>query len=210
MNFSFGLLKTSFWILITIVSGVLLIMVRRKYAVFTDVKHAADTSWGQLDMVLKNRYREIGRLIQLGDTYITDTCESLNTLKSFTRRSTLVPSRKERIRIEQRIPQDIHTFILASAQYPAIRDHQYFTDAKNKIEHIQSDIDQERVVYNQKAELFNQKIKQFPFTLIAVIQRISPYELFTKPEDTIKLTDVQFDLPLPPLEIKKSKNPGDN
>lgn len=202
MTFSFELLTTVLLIIAGVFLVGILILFKKYYTRLEDIKSTADKAWGYLDADLTKRAREIARLINIGETYIKTTCEPLTNLIHFSRRYKYVPSQAERIKMDKGAVKIINDFINTAQQYAELKNHAHFVEIVNIIAHVNSDIDKSRKNYNQKAEQYNKQTGLFPYTILPIMLFYKKMIYFTDPKDTQKITEVKFNLPMPPIEIK--------
>jgi LemA protein len=154
-----------------------------------------ERNWSNIDVLLKQRYDEIGKLVKVCEGYMQyerETLEKLVTLRSSYFSSDSI---KEKNKIEGEIAGTLKTLFAVAENYPELKTNMNFLHLQKRISEIENAIADRREFYNDSVTIFNTRIQQIPDILIARMCRYVEQPLFQVEPKECRDVPVRFDFP---------------
>ena len=147
--------------------GWLLAYIVSTYNGFVGLSQNIDKGWSNIDVVLKQRFDELPKLVEVCNSYMAherDTLEAVTKARTGYEGSRTVD---DKARAENHITQALRTLFAVAEQYPDLKANQEFLHVQQRISAIESIIADRREFYNDAVTLYNIRIAQIPALWVA-------------------------------------------
>jgi len=131
------------------------------------LKNNVDKTWSNIDVLLKQRFDELPKLVKVCEGYMQherETLEAVIKARNF--------SQGARGDAEQRQAQDMISGALKSLfavveRYPELKADQGFRQLQARVTELENQIADRRELFNESVNILNTRIEQFPDVIIA-------------------------------------------
>lgn len=154
------------------------------YNGLVQVKNNVDQAWANIDVLLKQRADELGKLIDSVKAYLgyeRDLLTRLTTLRTQVG-SGGGPS-EARLEAEREIGSTIGRLLAVSENYPDLKSSGNFLELQRRITGLEEQIAHRREFYNDSVNLNNVRMEQFPDSLLAPMAGLQRRSLFQATPD---------------------------
>jgi LemA protein len=154
-----------------------------------------EKAWANIDVLLKQRYDELPKLIKVCEGYMKYERE---TLEKITAARTACLSAKtvgEASQAEGELAKGLKTLFAVAENYPDLKANQNFLQLQNRISYLEGQIADRREFYNDSVNNYNIRINQIPDMFVANMLGMKAKELFKALEEERKDVDIKFDFP---------------
>lgn len=149
------------------------------------LKHQVDRAWGNIDVLLKQRYDEIPKLVTViegSKSFERDTLDRVIRARAAATQAVAVP---DRARAEGELSNALGRLLAVAEAYPELKTIALFGQLSGRVTGLESEIADRREFYNDAVMQLNVAIDQFPTNLMAGAANARPRDLFkVSAEDT--------------------------
>jgi LemA protein len=150
------------------------------------LKNNIEKAWCNIDVLLKQRFEELPNLV--------------NTVKGYSKYEQKLLSDITKIRTDYRKAKNIHdvaevnenanclisSFFMTIERYPEIKANENYLNLQKRISVIENMITDRREYFNDSVTLYNTRIEQIPYNIIAKMLRYKAKDLFVVEEHNKK------------------------
>lgn len=154
-----------------------------------------DKAWANIDVLLKQRYDEIPKLVKVCEGYMK---YEQGTLEKITLARTACMNAKsvgETAAAEGMLTQSLKTLFAVSENYPDLKANNNFSQLQGRVSYLESQIADRREFYNDSVNTYNIRIASIPDMFVASSLHMAQREMFKVAEEERKDVDIKFDLP---------------
>jgi LemA protein len=162
------------------------------YNQLVHVRVNVDKAWSNIDVLEKQRYDEIPRLVTVCEAYMKHERE---TLERVIRARTSYLDAKAPGAVAEAggmLSGALKSLFALSEQYPDLKANQNFLQLKSRITDLENQIADRREFYNESVTLNNTRMQQFPDLLLVGVARLAPRELYRVPPEEKKPPEIKF------------------
>ncbi len=144
------------------------------------LKHAVSQSWSNLDVLLKQRYEELPKLVEVCKRYMKfeqDTLERVMRARSQVFQAQQQGDPMRLGQAEAQLRQGLVNLFAVAENYPQLTADQTFRHLQTRITQLEEAIADRREFYNAAVNQHNVRIEQFPDLLIARWLGFVPFKL---------------------------------
>ena len=126
-----------------------------------------DKAWSNIDVMLKQRYDELPKLVEVCNSYMIHERE---TLESVTKARTAYSEGlniNDKAQAENQIVGALGRLFAVAEQYPDLKANQEFLAVQQRISALENTIADRREFYNDSVNLYNIAIEQIPTLWVA-------------------------------------------
>jgi LemA protein len=137
-----------------------------------------EKAWSNIDVLLKQRYNEIGNLLAVVKGYMRYE-ETL--LKEITAARTLylkARSVHQKAEANSYMLYTLRSLFAVAENYPKLKASENFLEFQRRLSNIENMIADRREFYNDSVTLFNTRINQIPYLFVADFLNYTKKELF--------------------------------
>jgi LemA protein len=149
------------------------------YNSLVSIRNEVDKSWSNIDVLLKQRFDELPKLVDTCKGYMKyeqDTLEMIVKARTAWLSATTVD---QKLNAQQQSAGAVKTLFAVAEKYPDLKANQNFLQLQTRISQIESHIADRRELYNDATNTFNIRIAQLPDVFLARMLAYTPRPLFT-------------------------------
>ncbi len=154
------------------------------YNSLVQVKNNVDQAWSNIDVLLKERVDELGKLLDAVNVYLgheRDLLTRLTTLRAQVGRGA---QDEARLQAERELGAGVGRLLAVAENYPELKSSGNFLELQRRIAGIEEQIAHRREFYNDAVNINNVRMEQFPDSLLVSTAGLKIRPLFqASPED---------------------------
>ncbi|MBI2654997.1 LemA family protein [Candidatus Woesearchaeota archaeon] len=155
------------------------------------LKNRVENAWSQIDIQLKRRYDLIPNLINTVKGYMKHEKGTLTELTKM--RSQLISGpMNQKAKASDAVSNALKTLFAVAENYPKLQASENFKMLQEELSGTESKIAYSRQFYNDNVMTLNNKIQQFPSSIIASMLKFSEKEFFKAESGERKPVKVEF------------------
>ena len=179
-------------IIALIIIGIVAILMISFYNALVALRNRVKEAWAQIDVMLKRRSDLIPNLVETVKGYATHEKETLDAVISARSNFTNAKSVKEEIDASNQLTQTLGKLFALSEAYPDLKANQNFLQLQNDLSDTENKISTVRESYNNIVTRYNNKVEQFPSSIVASMFKFQNAEFFSIPETEKEVPVVKF------------------
>ena len=152
-------------------------------------------SWANIDVILKQRYDELPKLIAVCESYAEFEKSVLDRLMAAREGYMRAGSVNQKAMASGEISSALTGLFALAENYPDLKTNNNFLQLQNRISHLEESLADRREFYNDSVNNYNIRIQQIPDLFVAKFLNFNCEELFNVPE--IERQDVKIKIKLP-------------
>lgn len=137
------------------------------YNGFVQMKNDVDKAWSNIDLLLKQRFDELPKLIKVCEGYMQHERRTLEAVIEARSRLNSARSPEERLQAQNAITDTLRSLFAVVERYPELKADVGFRRLGDRISELEDQIADRRELYNEYVNLYNIRLDQFPDLLIA-------------------------------------------
>lgn len=181
-------------ILVLVVVGLILYFVGI-YNQLIHIRVNIDKSWANIEVLEKQRYDEIPKLVKVCEGYMKYERETLEKVTLARTKFLEAKTPAEIAKADAGLAGALKTLFAVAENYPELKANENFMQLQNRVSYLESQIADRREFYNDSVAVFNTRIKQIPDVFIANILKYTPKEMFKAPELEKVSPEIKFEFP---------------
>lgn len=156
------------------------------------VKNNIDKSWGNIDVLLKQRHDELPKLISAVQGYMQHERAVLENVTKARASYAGAHSVAEKAQADSMVSGALRSLFAVAENYPQLKASDTFVQLQNRISSLESEIADRREFYNDSVNTFNIRIEQIPDVFIARMMSLVRRELFKVAAEDRQDVEVRF------------------
>lgn len=162
------------------------------YNSLVTLKNNIGKAWSNIDVLLKQRFDELTKLLESVKGYMNFEKEVLTQVTQARSAYAQAKTVKEKAKADDMMTSALKSLFAVVENYPELKANELFGQFQNRITEIESQIADRREFYNDSVNTFNIRIEQFPDILVAKIFRYTPRVMFKATEADKRDVVVKF------------------
>lgn len=158
--------------LIAILYGVTL------YNGFVQMKNDVDKAWSNIDLLLKQRYDELPKLLKVCEGYMQHEQRTLEAVIQARSQLTTAGSGAEKMSAQNLLTETLRSLFAVVENYPELKADAGFRQFANRISELEDQIADRRELYNEYVNIYNIRLDQIPDLVIARLCNFTPRKLW--------------------------------
>lgn len=158
------------WIVLSVLLLVLCGLVAYVILIYNglvQLRNDIDKAWSNIDVLLKQRFDELPKLIKVCEAYMQHERKTLEAVIQARSQVTSARGDKEKLQAQNALTETLRSLFMVVERYPELKADAAFRSLGNRISEIEDQIADRREFYNDAANLYNIRIAQFPDVLVA-------------------------------------------
>lgn len=144
------------------------------------LRNDMEESYSAMDVHMKKRYDLIPNLVETCKGYAKHESETLARVTA-ARNTAAAASPRDRAAAERELNSSLKVLMnRVQESYPQLKADRQFNNLSDQLEHLEHEIGNSRKYYNAKVKILNNKIEQFPSSIVANkmrLERIAYFEI---------------------------------
>ena len=148
------------------------------------LKENIKKSWSNIDVILKQRYDELPKLISVCESFAQFEKSVIDRITKARENYGQARTVSEKSQASGQVSAALSGLFAIAENYPELKSNENFMQLQGRISHLEESLADRREFYNDSVNLNNVRIEQFPDMLIARFFNFGPFRLleFSEPE----------------------------
>lgn len=150
------------------------------------LKHNVGEAWSNIDVLLRQRYEELPKLVEVCKQYMTYERETLERIVALRNEGDACRSKGDisGVSATEGLLGRAMTGLLARAEaYPDLKSNEHFKQLMGRVSGLEEAISDRREFYNEAVNINNIRREQFPDVLVARLFNFGAFPLFEAKEE---------------------------
>jgi LemA protein len=157
------------------------------------VKVNVDKSWSNIEVLEKQRYDEIPKLVKVCEGYMQYEGDTLQKVIAARTKYLAAGGPADRAAAGTEMASALKSLFALAESYPDLKANQNFTQLQGRITALENDIADRREFYNDAVAIFNARLEQIPYVVFARMLDYHPHEMYkVSPAETAP-PDIKFE-----------------
>jgi LemA protein len=148
------------------------------YNGFIRMKNDIDKSWSNIDLLLKQRFDELPKLLKVCEGYMQHEQRTLEAVVQARSQLATPRSKTEELAAQNLLTATLRSLFAVVENYPDLKADAGFRQFANRISELEDQIADRRELYNEYVNIYNIRCDQLPDLLIARLCNFSPRQLW--------------------------------
>ncbi len=154
-----------------------------------------EKAWANIDVILKQRYDEIPKLIKVCEGYMKYERETLEKITAARTACMSARNVADSAVAEANLSGLLRGLFAVAENYPDLKANQNFGQLQQRVSYLESQIADRREFYNDSVNTYNIRIAQIPDMFIANMLNMKAKDFFKISEEEKKDVEIKFDMP---------------
>lgn len=137
------------------------------YNGFVQLKNNINRDWSNIDVLLKQRFDELPKLIKVCEGYMQHEQKTLEAVIKARNMAGTARTDQDRMQAQNALSDTLKSLFMVVERYPELKADVGFRQLSNRISELEDQIADRRELYNSAVTIFNTRIDQFPDVIIA-------------------------------------------
>jgi len=182
-------------VIIALILLVLVVFFISIYNQLIQLRVNIDKSWSNIDVLQKQRYDEIPKLINVCEGYMKYERETLEKITQVRTQFLSAKTPPEIAKIDTELTTALKTLFAVVENYPELKSNQNFLQLQTRITYLENQIAVRREFYNDSVTVYNTRIQQVPYVFVAKLLNYAPKEMYKITEQEKNSPEIKFELP---------------
>ncbi len=187
-----GLLVLIVLALATIVIGGYMVGI---YNDLIQIKVNVDKSWANIEVLEKQRYDEIPKLVKVCEGYMQYERETLEKVIEARTRFLNAKGPSGMAEAGSQMAGALKTLFAVAEQYPDLKANQNFNQLQQRVTTLENEIADRREFYNESVTINNSRIQQFPYVLFTAKAGCVSREMYKVSAAEREAPEIRFQMP---------------
>lgn len=148
------------------------------YNGFVALKNNINRDWSNIDVLLKQRYDELPKLIKVCEGYMQHEQKTLEAVIKARSQVNSARSDHDRMQSQNMLTDTLKSLFMVVERYPELKADVGFRQLSNRITEIEDQIADRRELFNASVTIYNTRLDQFPDVIIARLFNFASRELW--------------------------------
>ncbi len=161
--------------------GILIAMIIYTVIIYNgliNLKHNIEKTWSNIDVLLKQRYDELPKLVSVCEGYMKHEQAVLENVTKARAQLDNAQTGGEVLDANNAISQALRSLFAVVENYPDLKADRAFRQLQSRVSQLEDQIADRRELYNASVNRFNIRIEQFPDIFVANMMRLAPRQLW--------------------------------
>jgi LemA protein len=148
------------------------------YNGFIAMKNSIDRDWSNIDVMLKQRYDELPKLIKVCEGYMQ---HEQNTLEAVIKARSSIGSagnENQKLAAQNALSETLKSLFMVVERYPELKADKGFRQLANRITELEDHIADRRELVNAAVTIYNTRLEQFPDVVVARLFNFTTRQLW--------------------------------
>lgn len=159
------------------------------------VRVNVDRSWSNIEVLEKQRYDEIPKLVKVCEGYMQYERDTLQKVIAARTRYLGAQGPADRAAAGADMAGALKSLFALAESYPDLKANANFTQLQARITALESEIADRREFYNDSVAILNARLEQVPYVFFARALGFQARDMYKVAPEERKSPDIQFNLP---------------
>ncbi|WP_305044673.1 LemA family protein [Geoalkalibacter sp.] len=137
------------------------------YNGFISMKNNIDKAWSNIDVLLKQRFDELPKLIKVCEGYMQHEQRTLEAVIKARSQVTTAGSEGQKIQAQNMLTDALRSLFMVVERYPELKADKVFRSLSARITELEDQIADRREFFNDAVNIYNIRLAQFPDLVVA-------------------------------------------
>lgn len=162
------------------------------------LKENIKKSWSNIDVILKQRYDELPKLISVCESFAQFEKGVIDRITKARENYGQARTVSEKSQASGQVSAALSGLFAIAENYPELKSNENFMQLQGRISHLEESLADRREFYNDSVNNYNIRIKQIPDVFVANMLRYEDEVMFQVSEQ--ERQDVKIDIKLPKFD----------
>ncbi len=162
------------------------------YNGFIALKNTIEQDWSNIDVLLKQRFDELPKLIKVCEGYMQHERQTLEAVIKARSMVNAARSDEQKQQAQNLLTDTLKSLFMVVERYPDLKADAAFQQLSNRITEIEDQIADRRELFNASVTIYNTRLRQFPDVIVASLFRFQPRTLWTIDPEHRRDVEVSF------------------
>jgi len=148
------------------------------YNGFIALKNTISQDWSNIDVLLKQRYDELPKLIKVCEGYMQHEQRTLEAVVKARSMVNSARSEEQQLQAQNMLTDTLKSLFMVVERYPDLKADAGFRQLSYRITEIEDQIADRRELYNASVTIYNTRLGQFPDLVVANMFKFQPSTLW--------------------------------
>jgi len=159
------------------------------------VRVNVDKSWSNIEILEKQRYDEIPRLVKVCEGYMQYERDTLEKVISARTRYLGAQGPAAKAQAGTEMAAALKSLFAVAENYPDLKANQNFLQLQQRITALENEIADRREFYNESVTILNTRIEQIPYVFFASLVHCQAREMYRVAEIERTVPEIKFAMP---------------
>jgi len=165
------------------------------YNQLIQIKVNVDKSWSNIEVLEKQRYDEIPKLVKVCEGYMQYERETLEKVIEARTRFLNAKGPADMAQAGSQLSGALKTLFAVAENYPDLKANQNFTQLQQRVSYLENEIADRREFYNESVTINNARIQQIPYVFFAGMLSCQPREMYKVSDAERVSPEIRFQMP---------------
>lgn len=137
------------------------------YNSLVSLKNNIDRAWSNIDVLLKQRFDELPKLIKVCEGYMQHEKQTLEAVIKARSMVQNAGNDRQKLEAQNMLSDTLRSLFMVVERYPELKADSVFRSLGTRISEIEDQIADRREFFNDSVNLYNIRIEQFPDLFVA-------------------------------------------
>jgi len=137
------------------------------YNGFVQLKNNINRDWSNIDVLLKQRYDELPKLIKVCEGYMQHEQQTLEAVIKARSMAGSARTDQDRMQAQNMLSDTLKSLFMVVERYPDLKADSAFRQLGNRISELEDQIADRRELFNAAVTIYNTRLDQFPDVIVA-------------------------------------------
>lgn len=148
------------------------------YNGFVAMRNEVDKAWSNIDVLLKQRFDELPKLIKVCEGYMQHEQKTLEAVIRARAQVAGARGDREKMEAQNMLTDTLRSLFAVVESYPDLKADSIFQRLSSRISELEDQIADRRELFNEMVNIYNIRREQFPDLLIARLFNFPPRTLW--------------------------------
>ena len=154
-----------------------------------------DKSWANIDVIEKQRYDEIPKLVKVCEGYMKFERETLEKVIEARTRFLSAKGPGDVAQADASLSGALKSLFAVAERYPELKANVNFMQLQQRISHLEDQLADRREFYNESVTIHNARIQQIPYVFLVGWVKTSEREMYKVTAEEKKSPEINFEFP---------------
>ncbi len=159
------------------------------------VRVNVDKSWSNIEVLEKQRYDEIPRLVKVCEGYMQYERDTLEKVTAARTRYLAAQGPAAKAEAGALMASALKSLFAVVENYPELKANQNFLQLQGRITELENEIADRREFYNDSVTILNTRIEQIPYVFFAHALNCQPREMYKVAAAERVVPEIKFAMP---------------
>jgi LemA protein len=187
-----GILVLVILALVVVIAGGYLVGI---YNQLVGIRVNVDKSWSNIEVLEKQRYDEIPRLVKVCEGYMQYERETLEKVIAARTRYLQAKGPGDMAQADAQLGGALKSLFALAESYPDLKANQSFLQLQGRISTLENEIADRREFYNESVTILNTRIEQVPYLFFAGLAKCRAREMYKVAASEKNAPEISFAFP---------------